>query len=469
MNAQEILFSKKIAIVGCGCSGVMALAQLVRCAKTPMEIHVFDPAPEFAVGLAYRTPRAEHLLNVRADRMGAYAEDHQDFWKWLETSVSRNKYCADDFVPRRLYGDYLKHVNQTSLSHAKDKNINIRFIQAEVNDVDVLNSDQQLVLHYKQDGVDQSVAVDTLIVATGNSYPDHFGFENGISIKHEYLPGVIWCSGEAEEMRLQKFINKPSTESVLIVGTGLTMIDMALDLVARGHSGKITAISRHGLLPATHKKIAPHTDWSWTQDVTRIPDSAEALEMNLRSEVALAKKAGHNWRALIDALRPMTTQIWQRLSETEKAKFIADKFTQWNVLRHRMAPQIRERLQQLQSSGQLDVHAVARRDVISDGSQFVVECGDSRFAADVLIDCTGPDYRLQHTKNKLLQNLHQKNLAQPGALGWGVAVDEHCRIKNSRRLAIFAMGPLMIGDRLECTAVPELRVQAKTIAESILN
>ena len=44
---------------------------------------------------------------------------------------------------------------------------------------------------------------------------------------------------------------------MLLVGSGLTMVDAVITLLDQGHAGPIHAVSRRGLLPRGHTRTAP--------------------------------------------------------------------------------------------------------------------------------------------------------------------------------------------------------------------
>jgi uncharacterized NAD(P)/FAD-binding protein YdhS len=90
-----------------------------------------------------------------------------------------------------------------------------------------------------------------------------------------------------------------SADDIIIIGSGLTMVDTIVALQNHGHQGNITAFSRHGHLPQPHiprQSYPPfitsdHYGWS-VVDLIRL----------VRTEVAKAHAAGIPWQAVIDSL-----------------------------------------------------------------------------------------------------------------------------------------------------------------------
>jgi uncharacterized NAD(P)/FAD-binding protein YdhS len=137
---------------------------------------------------------------------------------------------------------------------------------------------------------------------------------------------------------------------VLLIGTGLTMVDMVLSLQERKHKGKIYAVSRRGLSPQRHQPTKPYPAFLTINDA---PKTALGLWQRLRGEVQKAQTEGYDWRAVIDSLRPITQKLWQQLPLPEQQRFLRHAVPYWDVHRHRIAQQVAEVLDQLLASGQL--------------------------------------------------------------------------------------------------------------------
>ena len=108
-----------IAIVGAGFSGTMAATHLLREARSPLRVVLIERAETAGAGIAYREQSDRHLLNVRAEGMSAFPDQPGHFLRWLAD------YRGDEalvnpaaFLPRRLYGHYLRDVLATAADQA---------------------------------------------------------------------------------------------------------------------------------------------------------------------------------------------------------------------------------------------------------------------------------------------------------------------------------------------------------------
>src|SRR5687768_3131970 len=100
---------KRITIIGGGASGTLRAIHLMRFGRgTDVEINLVEERSRVGRGVAFGTTRDSHLLSVPAERMGAYAEDPGHFYRSL--CENGHMFGPHDFVPRRLYGDYLREV-----------------------------------------------------------------------------------------------------------------------------------------------------------------------------------------------------------------------------------------------------------------------------------------------------------------------------------------------------------------------
>lgn len=433
-----------VAIIGGGFSGVLTLANFVALAKFPLRITLYESKSEPGQGVAYSTNDTVHLLNVRADRMGAMAGKPDHFWQWLQSDVGKTQtqqiwpgrvLQPGHFAPRRLYRAYIQDILKHALADALGKQVVVNIVHAEIKDM-------------------PPSFADAVVLATGNGPPKAFGFAGEGSIN--YIAD-IWHPPQASCFP-DKVATLPEGSTAVIIGTGLTAVDAILTLKKNNFKGAMVAISRGGLLPAAHTSFEPYPDWEWTINPANAPKTALGMLATLRKEAGKAK----DWRAVIDSLRPLTQALWQSLPLTEQRKFMRRLFTFWNIHRHRMAPEIAEAVGDLINSGRL--HIISAK--IADVSEKLVVRYKRRgepaqeIQAALVINCTGPDWRLEHSPNPLITSLLKQGLIQPHPLGLGMKPQPGSRI--------FPIGPLMIGELLESVAVPELREQAFTVAADVL-
>src|SRR5690606_34532171 len=94
----------RITIVGAGFSGVALAAALQRRAPADAHIHLVGVDRGYGGGVAYGEARPEHVLNVRAHDLGLSPDEPEDFADWVNLGDRRR----NAFLPRQLYGDYLR-------------------------------------------------------------------------------------------------------------------------------------------------------------------------------------------------------------------------------------------------------------------------------------------------------------------------------------------------------------------------
>jgi uncharacterized NAD(P)/FAD-binding protein YdhS len=242
---------------------------------------------------------------------------------------------------------------------------------------------------------------------------------------------------------------------IVVAGTGLTAVDIILSLRADGYEGPITAVSPHAQWPHVHADpVAPYADGRMMAAQMLRAGKARLLLRVLREHIA---RADGNWRGVIGSIRDHTAMIWQALPEPEKARFMRHLWSRWNVHRHRMAPEIHEKLA-------ADTQLKLARGYVGVSADGVVSIKRKGAAAQIVpeavaINCTGPDYRRMVAGNPLLASLAAGGYVAAGPLGLGIASPEVP--------GLHALGTLLLGERLETTAVPDLRQQAAAVAARI--
>ena len=322
----------RIAIVGGGATGALVAVHIARrLAGRGADIVVIESGDEVGRGIAYATPDPRHLLNVRVANMSAFpdAPDHLHDWLRLhEPPRARTRFC---FLPRSVYGDYICDLFRQTLADGA-----ARVVKAQAIDL-AENEDQATVTL----DTGERIAADHVILATGH---DAKPAVEGIPADPPWTDGSL--AGLAPDAPL------------LIVGTGLTMVDMALSLERRGHRGRIVALSRRGLLPSAHRDAIPRV---LRREEVPFKSEISALLGWLRRLAARYEKDGADWRSAIDALRPYNQQLWRSMAPEQKRRFLRHARVYWDVHRHRMAPEIERALAALLQSGRLSVSRAAHR------------------------------------------------------------------------------------------------------------
>ncbi len=457
---------RRIAIVGAGFSGAVTAIQLLRHAPPEgLQVVLINESGRMARGLAYGTHSHAHVLNVPAGNMSALADDAEDFVRYCRWSDPRVE--PGSFVSRRLYGAYLEAL----LSAAELRDDGAATLERIVGRVIGLRTDgpagrAELLLEQGS-----SVIADHVVLAFGHFAPldplppAALAVAGARYIRDPWRPGALRGIGPADD--------------VLLVGAGLTAVDVALALTQGGaRSGRLTSISRRGLLPQSHRRSgAVPGALDGAALVAEMGGTLRRQVRVLRREVRAALARGEDWRDLIGALRPHTPALWQRLSTADRARFLRHARAFWEVLRHRCAPSAHDRFQQLRDSGALTVQAARIADVRATEGGLSVQLR-ARGAADThglrvqhIVNCTGPSADLQRCNSPLVRELLASGRLCPDALGLGLAVDAQYAVLDREGRpspTVSYIGPLLKARDWEATAVPELRVHAQKLAQRLL-
>ncbi len=261
---------------------------------------------------------------------------------------------------------------------------------------------------------------------------------------------------------------------VVLVGTGLTMVDRVITLLKTGHKGEILAVSRRGLLPRTHAPTSP-----LPLGVGDIPFGAPMSVLTdwMRSLAERARKRGGTWRDAVDGVRPHVKAIWRSLPLAERARFLRHAATLWDVHRHRIPPQSATIIEEALSTGQMRLMRAAflgaARDRNGQASVTVRRIGQrnhTRLDAAMVFDCRGIRRDPARHASPLIAGLLASGSARIDPLGIGLDVDASCRlIGRSGRASdrIFAIGPVSRAAFWEITAVPDIRDQAQKLAAAL--
>jgi uncharacterized NAD(P)/FAD-binding protein YdhS len=426
----------RVAIVGGGFSGTMMAVELVRLGRS--EIVLIERRMRPAAGMAYSTDEGAHLLNVRADNMSAFADAPDHFARW---AVAKGVGRPDGFVRRRDYRRYLEE--QLALAERSGKLQLVRDTAAGLAaDVD------GIVVSLASGGL---IGADQAVLAGGN-FPGRL--PAALGLPEERLVHDPWSiDGVAAVKRLAA----ETDGELLLLGTGLTMVDTCLTLDQAGFAGRILALSRRGLVPHAYQaQGAPPLSW---QPPARLGDLMREIRR---------RSAESGWRPVIEGIRPHSIALWRGFTEAERRRFLRHARPWWDIHRHRIAPEVGARIARLREEGRLEVVAGRIARAADEGRLTIARRGGGVVEREVTaaINCTGPAGDISRVDDPLIRRLLASGLARPDALGLGLEVDAASRVVGPAE-GLYAIGPLTRGAFWEIVAVPDIRRQVRDVARLI--
>jgi len=442
-----------VAIIGAGFSGSLLALHLLESGPEDLTIFLIERAAGFGRGLAYGTRDPHHLLNVRVGNMSAFPDRPRHLEQWLASWGDDEIAHPAAFITRRAYGDYLGSMLRAAVSRPNGAG-RLLLVHDEV--VRLAPSGRGLRLTLAM-GTQLDVEAAALGIGNLPSAPPA-----GVDLTG--LPDGLYAADPWAETALHRL---SKTAPVLLLGTGLTMVDIALSLKTRGHEGTLFGLSRRGLTPRRHGELPPAA-----HETPKIPDVS--LSRLLRWQRERARKLG--WREAIDALRPATQALWRGASKEKRRRFLRHLRPWWEVHRHRMAPAVADQIEALRASGQLVI--AAGRLVSASQRGMSVEVvwrprgggHDQAAGFGRIINCTGPggDPSLA---GPLIRSLIAEGAGRADPLRAGLEVDDACRLIGAGGTVnprLYAVGPITKGSFWEVSAVPDIRNQVVEVAASVL-
>lgn len=440
----------------------MAAANLLRRAFFPLNVVLIERADKIGRGLAYSTTEPAHLLNVPCSKMGARPDDIEAFFRWAQTM--QGNVSPASFLERAQYGEYVES-EVMSAANAAQPGVVLRRVRDEARNI--------------LPGPDGTASV--LLTCGERIEAQHIVLALGSGPAR--IPESLTHLSDAPE----RLISQPfapdalrtvrPNERLLIIGTGLTMYDATMTLARHGFCGGILALSRRGRTPQPHTEHhIPLWASDWARSLTTICTAADLVHA-VRAGVRRASSEGGDWRGVIDSMRPHLPALWKALSLDERRTFLRHLAPFWEVHRHRCAPEISATIHALRARGMLDVQAGRIvRCTIRQGEvvaaiipRGALNAHEHRF--DRVLVCAGPETDVSRWRLPLMQQLLRDGLVAPDALGLGLSSceDGAALSQGEKRLEwLSLLGPLRKADLWESTAVPELRVHCRLLAERII-
>lgn len=460
----------KIAIIGGGFSALSLSLQIISKGSAPLSLYICEQRQDIGLGTAYSTEHPWHLLNVRAAQMGAASDDPEGFFRWLQNNETSWRLAdpafkelsieKEAFLPRKLYAIYLSELLNEIKTTSLRKNIHFEIIKNNALDI-IKTPENELRVVFSDN---QSLNVDQVVLAVGVQPIKDLPF----AIPSSKYVGNLW---KLEKQHFMRHISGSTKDSaMLIIGTGLTMVDMVTSLDKLGYPGKIIALSRHGQLPAVH----PERQLPALGNLNNIlaPESLLDKIHAFRKELEEIRTAGGHWVQLFETLRPATVKLWNQLSIQDKKRFLRHCLPLWNKHRHRMPIDsmrlidklLQERRLKILSGKIIDIHDNNILEI-----RYKHDNTIESLQADYIYNCTGPDYTLHRSSEPLIQNLMNRGWITPDSLGLGIKCDSNFHAEGPFSDYIYVMGAFLFGENFETTAAPDIRNHAQTIASQILH
>ncbi|MCX6307147.1 MAG: FAD/NAD(P)-binding protein [Bacteroidetes bacterium] len=458
----------KIAIIGCGFSGTMTAVHLVNNSVRPFELILIGKEESFNKGIAYNPCSKKQLLNVTAGRMSAFGDRPDHFLQWVlkleEYSGTDPGLLANTYLPRYLYGGYLEEIWREAAGSPAAQKVRITRKDSMVLDMEVAEDAIALVLDNGE-----VITAQFCVLASGNNLPGNPGIADTHFLSSRNYFRNPWDA--------RAVMDKDPEKPVLILGNGLSMVDTVLGLLENGFRSNIYTISPHGFTMLPHR----HTGIVYTAILKELNGKQGLREIVaiVTKHVRMARKLGFTAEPVIDAIRPLTQQLWQNLSPAEKQLFMARIRHLWDSARHRIPMHMHDRMQQLADAGILTRYTGKLTGISKNETGVNVQFVDFKqnsvkeITVSGVINCTGPATDLMKAEESYLTKCLLKGTVVQDDLKLGIMANPVSYEVHSKSgepwKNLLATGSLLKGVLGESSAVKELREQAESVAKLLVS
>lgn len=454
-----------VSIVGNGFCGLMTAVNLIRKSECEFSLRIFVGKGSLGTGPAYSTSNFKHILNVPTAKMSCIPEDPEHFLNWVSSHESYRQIPKDmlaiSFMPRAIYSEYLRDVWDKTIQQNSSR------VSIEIIDEMAVDAEDSGECYNVFTESGKKFSADVLVLATGNDLPGNpkiFNMDFYSSPKYFRNPWDPSCTGNVADL-----------SSVLIIGNGLTMVDTVISLIDNGFNGTIYSLSPHGLsmLQHRHGGIA----YKGLIDELSEPYELDKLFLLFKKHVKLLRQIGISAEPVVDSLRSVSQKIWMNLTNEDKKRFLDKLRHLWGVARHRVPIHVYDKIIRLKLEGKLKVLKGSLIDMVDRGDFVEAVFHNRRTGKDDslnisrVINCTGPMTDIEKSTNPLILSLIERGTIRPDELKLGIDSTQTFQVigidglPNSR---LFTLGGNLKGLLWESTAVPELRVQAASLADLLL-
>ncbi|MES2961235.1 MAG: FAD/NAD(P)-binding protein [Pseudomonadota bacterium] len=421
---------KVIAIVGFGFCGRLAFAHLAKNSQNS-KIIIFEKNGRNSLGPAFSSFSPHYILNVPVEKMSAFSNQPKSFCEFLEKKYPEifKEIGENGFAPRRIYGEYLEGITKEAFVEAQENNIEVEFVEDEV--VEILPGAIKTKNH------NSFQAHETLIATSFKQSNLPFDLNSPNLVKQ------LWALPKT--FHEKNFTN----ETICLIGSGLTAVDILIGLSKKNFTGKVFIISRRGNLPKKHfEKIHP------TPNLILVSDAKNGvLFLTRKIRNFLRQNPQYDLRYIVDSIRQSTTELWQNL-DVKNQKLFLRLLPYWNIFRHRAPAASIEMIEGMIKTGQVELKKKGVKKISEKNGKIFVQIHDEEIECDYVVNCLGFEFKPE--KYPLLKQMIESGLLKKDLL-----------MVESLDPKIHLLGGLNIGRDFECTAVPDLRVGVEKVINKI--